>query len=69
MVVWLNEYFGQVESDRNIFEAMVVYSRHRGKFAGGLKRAFNTQNCLVKQQLQPKLKAHREDDKDAKSIA
>jgi len=36
IVVWLNEYFGQIESDGKKFEDMVVYSRHEGKFAGAV---------------------------------
>ena len=36
IVVWLNEYFGEVESGGKKFEDMAVYSRHQGKFAGAV---------------------------------
>ena len=36
IVVWLNEYFGEVESDGKKFEDMAIYSRHRDKFAGAV---------------------------------
>ena len=36
IVVWLNEYFGEVESDGKKFEDMAVYAKHKDKIAGAV---------------------------------
>jgi hypothetical protein len=36
VVVWLNEYFGEIESEGKKFEDMAVYARHRDKIAGAV---------------------------------
>ena len=36
VVVWLNEYFGDVESDGKKFEEMAVYAKHKEKIAGAV---------------------------------
>jgi hypothetical protein len=36
IIVWLNEYFGEVESDGKSFEDMAVWAKHRNKFAGAV---------------------------------
>jgi hypothetical protein len=34
IVVWLNEYFGEIEADGKGFEEMKAYTQHRGRVAG-----------------------------------
>jgi hypothetical protein len=36
IVVWLNEYFGEVEGAGKKFEDMAVCSRHKDRFAGAV---------------------------------
>ena len=36
IVVWLNEYFGEVESGEKKFEDMTVYCQHQDKIAGAI---------------------------------
>lgn len=36
VVVWLNEYFGEIEADGNKFEEMPVYQKHRERIAGAV---------------------------------